>query len=789
MRWWRTQVRAAAWLLLATALAGAAPEQLGPPAPLDLPKLPGAPTTLATPDAAPPPPGAESAPKTMTLGKRQMQMRCRYVWFDYAHRVLTAERDIEVKSKDLTLTCTKLALELDKHVYTAYGPLEFKRPDGLWLRSQELRGDVDHDKYSTGPFTAQIPPAGIGYGVVQPINVKGASARADLPNYFEARQALATGCPLTDLKYHLKAKSFEAIPDKQLTLRHATAYVFGIPVAYIGKLVLPIRKRPRRYKWLPEVGRNDIDGWYALERYLYGSRHQEGSVSAKVTQLRGWFFGGDEKVNYGGRNWRGELGGNLDYGLKYGDTALRTDLNQQLGPGTTLRADYSTSRNTGYSSQASQDNLSTQFATKYALGSTTIGLTRSGSANAGYTSTSDRVQFDQQVTLGPEFSMGVGLDFAGRQQTGSRADDQIDTRARFSGQLKAFDWEVLDQRKFYLSPTATTGGFGTTEIVPQVTLRTDARRLKLGVPDFLDLRVDTSVGEYRENSIRPDGTSGGLSTTLRGNLNVNTALTRWWLGRHAFITADGNYSQSIYDHPSPSAKYTVALGPMLQLQPLPNQRFDIRYRWQRVDGFSPLSRFDFATATSDLDFTWNAFVPDRARPRTGYLSSTWNTGFDLRTGLWRDVRVDLRANPLDELGLVVGTSYSLEGRGANDAGLREVRCQVLVDTGRAWRSDLGFTYSPRTGRWGQISHLLRLMPLSRVTLQDALSYDTLSKKVVYHDVQGTYDMGCVALVGFYHQQTGEFGLNLNLAAFPALGSTFGTGRYGQSFSTSQGIAF
>ena len=740
---------------------------------------------LASPLLAQPPPE-----QRLELGPQQLSIRARTLFLDSRRRMLTAEGDVTVRHRDLTLTAPRASADLGAKSLRVEGPLRLTRPGGLWLRADWLEAGLDDQRYRSGPFTAQVPPKEVGGAMTQPLNVRGAESTSEGSRYFSGRRIVATTCPLDSGRYYdITAKAIAVRPDRDILFRSAKMHLFGIPILAVSKLVVPYQ-RTRKVDWLPEWGRNDVYGWYGRYRYLYDlAPRQGGNLMAMMTERRGAFVGFDHDFGCGRQPWSAMGRASLTYGTRDGDLSVRGEWNQGLGQGGNLRANGDYSRNSGFSSLAQQSNLTSQYSQRFAWGTTTLGLSRSGSSSSTYATQFDRVQLGQQVTLGKVFGADLGLDFTGRSQTSARADEQLQTRARFAGQSAVFDWEVIDQRRFDLGAAKTQTGYGITEIVPQATLRTDARRLRLGLPDALDVRLESSLGEYRETTVAFGGASAGVSTVLRANMDLKAALTRWYLGRRAFVTADARYSQSFFDHPGPAAKYVVSFGPLLQVQPLPHQRLDLRYRWQEVSGYSPLARFDYAATINDLDVTWNLFVPDRVRLRQGKLAVTANTGFDFLTGLWRDVRLDLRARPIDELGVIVGTTYALEGRGYGAAGLRPVRAQFVYDGGKRYRHEVGLTYDPQRGRFGTIDSLARLMPLRRLTLQDALAWDGYNGKVTYHDVQATYDLGCVALVGYFRQQTGDYGLNLNITAFPQLGSLFGTGRFGQMFSTSQGIAF
>jgi hypothetical protein len=114
---------------------------------------------------------------------------------------------------------------------------------------------------------------------------------------------------------------------------------------------------------------------------------------------------------------------------------------------------------------------------------------------------------------------------------------------------------------------------------------------------------------------------------------------------------------------------------------------------------------------------------------------------------------------------------------------------MTYDGGRWYHHEIGLTYDSRNHKLGDLDSLIRLMPTRRITLQNAMTYDGYTHHVSYNDMLANYDMGCLALTGSYRQQTHEYLLELTITAFGGQGGMFGSGRFGQQFSTAQGLTF
>ncbi len=779
-------------LLLAASLALAQDRpQLGPPSPSQ-PSRPGEPVPPEpTPEVpADQPPTVESAGATgVPLGEDQAQLAADYLRQNDRDRTITASGDVYAQWRDLRVTGETARLDRRADELTVGGPVIVNRDDGTVLETDQFRLDLAKHWYTTGPFSAVFPPETIGYGVVEPVNVYGADSFSIRDTYFAAHRVVFTACPPNDQKYKVTAKTIAVVPNKKIIFRSAKAYLFNVPIFAWGKLVIPLR-RFRRTEWLPEFGRSDVYGFFGRMRYFYDlAETQYGNLSGMMTEKRGAFVGVEHDYGWGSDDFAGLGRIDLEYGSRQSELSFRGNLDQSFGEQTKLLINGSFSQNSGFSTTSSQSNATASLTHRFDYGSTNFGYSRSSSASGANFSSFTRHTLNQRFDLGPIFAADLNADWAHRQSNTTAIDDELLTRMRFDGRWTLFDWQVLDERRFDLegSSFAADDNRAVTEIVPQLTLTTDSRRLNLPLGDLFNLRLDTNIGQFREFVLNPTTNLTSRSTVLRANFDINGDMARFAVGERLRFLSNFRYSQSFFDHPDPAAKYILAFAPTMEWQPWTNTRFDLRYRWQEVAGYSPLSRFDFAQTLNDLDYTASFFVPDPIRPRDGKLSLTINGGYDMLRGQHRDLRVSLTARPSDPLQLSLNTSYSLGGFGG--AGFRSLLGEVYYDGGDRYRHEVGFNYDFRNGRVANIDSLVTIVPLPRITVQNALTYDGFQEKVTFNDLLVTYDLGCVDVVGTYRQQAGEFRIDINLKAFPGLASLFGTGRFGQQFSTSQGLQF
>ncbi len=765
--------KCAALLLLLPGLTTAAPPTLGPEPPTE-------PLGPTPPDAAAPADNQFMVTATDIHGNDRP-----------GERAILATGNVTAHWRDLMVTTPRLFADLETDLARLDGPIHLARQDGSFLDTEFLT--IDLDKYWTfsGPFTGELSPAFIGYGAVEALRIEGSDALTIRDTYFAAHNVLVTSCPPRDLKYHLTARTVAVVPNRKIILRSARAYLFGVPIFAWGKLVIPLRQY-RRTEWLPEVGRNDIYGVYARMRYFYDiADSQLGNLSGMVTEKRGTFWGLEHDFGYGRGDWRGVGDFDLEYGSRNAELSVRGALDQGMGPDTSLRLNGAFSQNSGFSTTSRQSNLTGLLTHNWPVGTTSLQLNRTANESGGQRSTFDRLGLNQRLQIGQLFTADLNADYSARGLTGQPTDEELLTRARFGGRLRLFDWELIDERRFDLEGGAFPGDDNrpVTEIVPQVTLRTDSRRIGLGLPDLIDVQLDTSVGQLREFVQNPGDVPDSRSTVLRVNFDLRGRLNRVAFSPSTRFLADVRYSQSFFDHPNPSAKYIIQGQPRFEWKPSRYSRIDLGYRWQEVAGFSPLRRFDFAQTINDFDYGLTLFWPHPARPRNGVASMRFSGGYDFLTGRARDLRINALFQPIHEVLINLNTSYALDGRGIGDAGLRAVRAQLLFETGPRYQHEIGLTYDPRDGTLDNLDSLIYWELIRRFSVQQALTWDGRSERVSFHDLLATLDLGCVQLVGTYRQSVQEYRLDINITAFPGLASLFGTGRQGQQFSTSQGFSF
>ena len=747
-----------------------------------------------------PPAPAAKAPAEPQPKPGELWAQARSMYLDHKDRRGFLEGDVVVHYHDLVIRGPKIWLDQRLEKLWTRDPTTVHRADGFELAADQVDGAYAKDHYTSGAFDMTVPPAVAGHGLSGPIYVRGESSDSEMDQRYLATRLIASTCPLGDLKYHLTAKSMDLIPDDRLILRSAKMFIFGVPVFAWSKLVIPLRPH-RKPDTIPDWGHDDVYGYWVRYRYYYDFLGGAlGDVMVMATEKRGFFLGDTQNFDLFSPDWEAKGHVEFQYGTRYHELLLRGDLSENFGRQTQLVLNGGYSSNSGYATASNQSNLTGSLTHTFDLGKSTLSYSRSATDASSSFSAFTHYTLNQTLKVGQLFNADLNADWSfASASTNTVTDQQLATRFRFNGAWTLFDWEVLDQRRFLLANQAASTVSMNTDIVPQVTLHTDSHHLDLGLQDLLQMRLDTTVGEYRvaETSTAAGSTTTSTSaatttsysTILRSNFDLNANLSQLPLGPSALFTLDSQYSQSFFDHPSPSAKYVLSFDPAVQWKPTDTSRFDLKYSWQKPSGYSPLTQMDFTQSLNEVDLTYNWFLPDPVRPRTGRVAFTVQGGRDLLAGFWRDLDLSLKASPIDEMMINLQGVYAVDGRGIGDAGLRTIQGQLLYDAGQRYHHEIGLTYDSRNHRLSTLSSLVRLQMFKHLSLQHALTYDGTQHQITYDDIMANWDMGCVGISAYYSQENDAYGLNFNISALPALGTIFGTGRYGGQFSTSQGVSF
>ena len=188
--------------------------------------------------------------------------------------------------------------------------------------------------------------------VVDPIYVWATSIAGTVDGYASVDHCLATACKERFHHYEFRIKSADYYPLDKLVLRQVAVYFFGQKIITLPTLTIPLglrftRPRNPRTDYLPEIGQNSIEGYYARFPYSFTEGKDAATyVRADVTQKRGFgvrveqeylagkqdnVFNTNSRTNQGG-GFTGATSGTIATAYGYGNTGRLPALGNGLGP-------------------------------------------------------------------------------------------------------------------------------------------------------------------------------------------------------------------------------------------------------------------------------------------------------------------------------------------------------------------------------------------------------------------------------------------------------------------------
>ncbi|HUS80742.1 MAG TPA: hypothetical protein VM283_05695, partial [Armatimonadota bacterium] len=157
-----------------------------------------------------------------------------------------------------------------------------------------LRVNFDTDEWQIGGGRLTVAPEYFEQGVLEPIYVHGGTVTAEPggePIHIE--DVTLTTCSYEHPHYALTTEEATLRAENKLVLRRPALELFGHRILrYPWDLVLDTRSRENRF--IPEVGQNSVEGFYAHLAYLYlAGNLGDGFLRLNLSQRRGIGLGAD----------------------------------------------------------------------------------------------------------------------------------------------------------------------------------------------------------------------------------------------------------------------------------------------------------------------------------------------------------------------------------------------------------------------------------------------------------------------------------------------------------------
>lgn len=662
--------------------------------------------------------------------------------------------DVAVTSDTLNLRAAEMSYDAASDLVLARGDVALTGEDGQTLYGSTLEYHPRAHTWVFHDWNAALPPELVGKPLLTPLYVTGASLSPGKKDGLELDGATLTTCDLEHPHYALAAREVVLFPGDKLIARDVEVYVHERRLLRLPWMIFLLGTR--RLPIVPEVGRNDTEGYFVRLPYQYLLNADNlGLLRLDVTEKRGLGLGIDHFYTLASGN--GEAFAYLNSDEK--DYTLRLRHTQPLPADIALNLDLERRRT---STNGQNPTLTTNVLARLQRNTahTNSSLEYGDNTYDGSLTTSV-----QRLNLHHELrTRDSALSYQGEYQNTRYGDQAADqelwhhlqmTRRTGFGEAKLRVDQRTDVDGTQYSGDNTAARF---ERLPELTLQTANRTLGLG---SLPGQLLTGWGLYRERADKdPVGrfvidwqATPTLSPSKQTSLFLSTGFRQSW-----------------YGDDDRTAQYTWHADLNGQLR-LGNLTSTLTYGVQRVEGFTPLN-LDTVSNRHDIQQSVLYQTPTLRLALTG--------GRDLRWQRWNDLAFTAEGTSREGL-----TWRQTLGYDPNAGAWRDAVSQFAwqVDPKRA--VSLRTRYDLEHGRMRGTSAQLRWNIADQWGVQWQAEHD--GSTFFRNEVLVTRDLHCWEAALRYDIERGAFGLSLRPKAFdPGVvpGFSIGDGRWDLGVSTS-----
>ena len=700
-----------------------------------------------------PPPGTSQKPAPLANPE---EVRITADNVDYRDEGTTAQGNVELRYQDLTVHSQ--GAELDKErVWGGFRDEVHLQAPLYSLRADRLRVNLETEEFSAANADATVAPEFFKGQVAAPIYVH-ATEVVGRPGRVVGTDATGTSCDIwPDPHWALRSKRVTLVPDNSVTFEKPTLYLWGHRlVRYPWDLRLSLVQRDNRF--LPEVGQNSVEGYYAKFAYGYAlDESNTGFLRLNLTQKRGVGLGFDHTLN-ASQQWA-ELSvfAEPEMGSFTGQLQHRGQYSKPFS--SNLSVSYQQNSGYGLSSEALSGDMTFRYDTKDIQ--TLLGFQQSLNSSGISTSSRFSTNTDYRQRLGAQSNFEVRNSYYSSSfTTGQAADEELESEVDWRQETRAFTSNFVAQKRFDIDGSRYTGdsNYFRLDRLPDWTVTTDSHR----IGDFRLLGRPVEAIIYLGNFVQhPDELS---SYRTGADLRLNNVSTD--LGKRVNLQNSLRFRQLFYDQ---AAQWVADLRSELRVTLPDHWETRLSYNFTTLDGFSPL-RMDFASPANSAYFEAVRFVADRMR-----INMTF--GRDFENHYYQDaiLRAEILLSPRNRVELQGG--YSVESSRARPLNLRWVYA-----TASSWWSALTVNYDLDNSNLTNLSLDMDWTPLRDWRLQFLGGYSQFSG-LNQADVRLTRDLHCMLAQLTYVYATSEIRVGLGIKAFPSATRTFGVGQRGQYFES------
>ena len=656
--------------------------------------------------------------------------------------------------------------ELDKQRVwaTLEGNVVLTSPDTV-TEADHVELNIDSEHWHAFDTYTTIAPEFFEQGeVIEPLFAQSQRIHGH-PGELEVHGGRVSSCDLLgseDGHYLLQSEYVRIVPGEYVVLRRPTLYLLGNRIIqYPFDLRLSLRQRTN--KFIPEVGQNEVEGFFAKFAFAYLlNEANSGILRINLTEKRGIGYGTDHDFDFG-KNY-GTLRAFFEpsEGSYSGRLQDRHQFNEQWSADLTSNLQ----RSSGYSSSTTSLSNNFNLLRRGDLSTTSFGLQQSLTQTEYNTNRRLTANLMHKATGTEKFGWELRSNFSrNAYRTDQPADSELTTELRLDGKARAFDWDGIIRQRTDVDGDSYTGddSFYALDLLPEIQFNTDSRRLGDWEPFGISrITAKAILGGYSQ---QPDGTRTeraafelrmpGQTRHLFGDLSLNNSL---------------QFKQQFTGEGSAQFYYNLTS----EIRGRAANYWDYRLSYNRgtANGYSPL-RIGYSGQSSYLSLQTVCTVPNT-------LSVSINTGYDYVNDTYRDVTMQTQWMMARDNRLELQTGYSIRSDMWRPLNLRWLRASPN------WYSAMTAYYDLDDARLSRATTEINWR-LSRWWNFDIIAgYSGTNKEIDQLEFNLLRDLHCMIGSVSYNKELSEFRINIGIKAFPSDERQFGVGGGGARFESTFG---
>ncbi|HEY3282199.1 MAG TPA: hypothetical protein VGN26_07995, partial [Armatimonadota bacterium] len=525
------------------------------------------PPTSPTPTVTTPTPG--TADQEVSVGADW--------WAVLADEVtLVARGHVTLASQGYTLTAGEAEGNTDTGDFTLRGGVTLMG-EGRAVSGPELRFNFRTRKWSAPQASGQTqPPPLLAPIYLRARDLKGAPAEVT------TGEASFTTCDLAVPHYHIQARTLTIVPGRRLVAKHASLFLGRHRLFSLPRLVIPLRRMGQggsRYSLVPELGQNNIEGFYLKTAYNYTLGGDNlGVARVDLMSKRGVGVGLDQTYKIGAGSGSLVLYSVLA-SLAGGKELTGTLRHTQKLFGFEASLVSELRRNSYLYAPETRTQTSTLSFTRSAgPASTSLTLRTDGNSTGSGSFDRTSADFSHQRTFG-RTSVSLNLGYF-RSESPGYSQSELNTRAKVTTRLQEADLGLAYERK---DPLKTPPGgltFSSLDRLPELTIATGGSRFRTGLLKQLPGSLAFSYGGFHEEPTDVHETRAALELrpdTRRVSMGSTT------------LTVGGGFRQRLYE--DGGAQYLLDGNANLTSKLTKANTLQLNYTYLKPNGYTPF-RFD-----------------------------------------------------------------------------------------------------------------------------------------------------------------------------------------------------